>query len=81
MTFPNQSQMYPGHPYPYRKPPPEIPKKYTFWIGIVLFGTLAIVVIGLVLGFWRAAQTPTPVLEGPDLPQPVLPPTEPPEPR
>jgi hypothetical protein len=81
MTFPNHSQVYPGAPYPYREPPPEIPKKHTFWIALVLFGTLALLLIGLVVGFWRAALAPMPVLEGPDLPQPALPPPEKPAPR
>ena len=78
MTFPNQSQMYPGAPYPYREPPPQIPKNHTFWIAVVLFGTLALVVLGLIVGFWRAADAPMPTIETPDFDVPALPPTEPP---
>jgi len=76
MTFPHQSQMYPGHPYPYREPPP-IPKKHTFLIALVLLGTLALVVISLVIGFWRAVDAPVPVIEPPELETPAPPPQTP----
>jgi hypothetical protein len=73
--------MYPGQPYPYREPPPPIPKNHTFWIALVLLGTLALVVLGLVIGFWRAADAPMPVIDTPDFEAPPLPPTPPPAPK
>jgi hypothetical protein len=73
MTFPNHGQMYPGQPLPYREPPPQIPKRHTVWIALVLFGTMALVLIGLVVGFWRAGDAPLPVIESPDLQPPQLP--------
>lgn len=81
MTFPNHSQMYPGQPYPYREPPPDIPKKHTVWIAALLFGTIALIVAAMVIGFWRAAEAPMPVLETPEIEPPPTPPPVTPTPK
>ena len=50
-------------------------------VALVLFGTMAMVVVGLIVGFWRAADAPMPVIETPDFEAPPLPPTRPPTPE
>ena len=44
MAFPNHSQMYPGAPYPYRGPPPQLPNKHTFRIGLALCAILTLLI-------------------------------------
>jgi hypothetical protein len=77
MTFPNHGQVYPGQPYPYRELPPEIPKRHTFWIAMLLFGTIALVLAALVIGFWRAADAPMPTIDVPTVDAPPIPPGPP----
>ena len=80
MTFNTHSQIYPGS-FPHRDPPPNIPKNHSGWIALVLLGTVVMLLAALVLGFWRAAQAPVPVIESPTLDTPTTPPTQAPTPR
>jgi hypothetical protein len=72
--------MYPGDLYPYREPPPRIPKRHTVWLALALFGSLLLVLLGLMIGFWRAISAPMPTIETPSLETP-LPPARPPSPK
>jgi hypothetical protein len=63
MTTRHPANIYPGQqpieaPRRYPMPPPEVPKKSLPWFTLMMMGFAAVLLIGMAIGFWRAASPP-----------------------
>lgn len=63
---------YPGSPYRYRDTEalPEVPKERMPWAMLAGALLALLLVVGMIIGFWRAASAPRPVIESPDFGSP-----------
>lgn len=62
MTTRHPVDMFPGRRQEplrrYEMPPPEIPKTHMSWFSKLMVIFAALLIVGLLIGFWRAAATP-----------------------
>ena len=66
-------QFYPGRPS-YRSRDtetlPEVPKQRMPWGMVAGLALALLLVVGMIIGFWRAASAPRPLIDSPDFETP-----------
>jgi hypothetical protein len=72
MATHHPGQFYPGRPYRSRDTEtlPDVPKQRMPWGMVAGLALALLLVVGMIIGFWRAASAPRPLIDSPDFETP-----------